>query len=263
MISLFKENKYERLLEQFIHAHTNYHMINQIGEGSYGIAYLLIHNETGEKAVLKRLKAKHRHTTNQQKFLQEVSFLKRLSTLPVPTVFTEGFIEELPFYIMAHIEGDTFERAIFERNEQFSVADTLTKTEELLTILIRMHEQGIVHRDLRIPNIILKNDQLTIIDFGLATTIDPTVCVTTIDNPKKAASPLSDLYAVGHFMLFLLYSSYNPTSKKSRSWQEELALPTILQHYIERLLMIQSPFVDASTAKQALQIVKEASEKTF
>lgn len=172
MISLLKESKYDRLLEQFIHTNTSYAIINQIGEGSYGIAYLLEHKETGEKAVLKRLKVKHRHTKNRLKFLQEVTFLKILSSLPVPKVYMEGFIEELPFYIMEHVEGDTFEQAIFERHETFSIIDTLAKAEELLDIMIVMHEQGIVHRDLRIPNIILQNDKMTIIDFGLATKID-------------------------------------------------------------------------------------------
>ena len=55
MISLLKESKYDRLLEQFIHTNTSYSSINQIGEGSHGIAYLLEHKETGEKAVLKTL----------------------------------------------------------------------------------------------------------------------------------------------------------------------------------------------------------------
>lgn len=256
MISLLKESKYDRLLEQFIHTNTSYAIINQIGEGSYGIAYLLEHKETGEKAVLKRLKAKHRHTKNRLKFLQEVTFLKILSSLPVPKVYMEGFIEELPFYIMEHVEGDTFEQAIFERHETFSIIDTLAKAEELLDIMIVMHEQGIVHRDLRIPNIILQNDKMTIIDFGLATKIDDPVRIDQIDNPKKAASPVSDLYALGHFMLFLLYSTYSATSRKSRAWQEELALPSILQYYIEQLLMIQTPFPNAMAAKMQLQLVK-------
>ncbi|MGM9945943.1 MAG: serine/threonine protein kinase [Lysinibacillus sp.] len=258
MISLLKESKYDRLLEHFIHTNTNYSILNKIGEGSYGIAYLLEHKETGEKTVLKRLKAKHRHTKNRLKFLQEVTFLKKLSPLPVPKVYMEGFIEELPFYIMEHVEGDTFEQAIFERHETFSIADTLTKTEELLDIMIVMHEQGIVHRDLRIPNIILQHNKITIIDFGLATNIDESVRIDQIDNPKKAASPVSDLYALGHFMLFLLYSTYSPSSRKSRAWQEELALPSILQNYIERLLMIQTPFLNALAAKQQLQLVKAA-----
>ena len=256
MISLLKESKYERLLEQFIHTNTSYSIINRIGEGSYGIAHLLEHKETGEKTVLKRLKAKHRHTKNKLKFLQEVTFLKILSSLPVPKVYMEGFIEELPFYIMEHVEGDTFEKAIFERQETFSIVNTLAKAEELLDMMIIMHEQGIVHRDLRIPNIILQNDSMTIIDFGLATNIDESVRIDQIDNPKKAASPVSDLYALGHFMLFLLYSTYSPTSRKNRAWQEELALPRILQCYIEQLLMVQAPFPNAMAAKKQLQLVK-------
>lgn len=66
---------------------------------------------------------------------------------------------------------------------------------------------------------------------------------------------MSDLYGVGHFMLFLLYSQYESNSKKSTTWQEELQLPAPLQRYIERLLTIKSPFQNTSEALNALNFL--------
>lgn len=91
------------------------------------------------------------------------------------------------------------------------------------------------------------------IDLGLATTIDPSFSLINLKDPKKAPHPVSDLYAVGHFMLFLLYSQYEPTTNKSTSWQQELKLPTPLQHFIERLLTIQQPFNNSEEALRELK----------
>ncbi|WP_332646534.1 serine/threonine protein kinase [Lysinibacillus sp. 54212] len=249
MISAYTEYKYSKLVKEYTEQQTEFHFIEQLGVGSYGVAYLLAHKKTGQKVVLKRLKAKHRKKEKtKRKFLQEIQMLKGLRYTRVPNVLVEGFLKDVPIYIMDYIDGETFERAIFLHGQTFSIDEALEKTRELLTIVITFHAHGIVHRDLRIPNILLKNNELTVIDFGLATYIDPTLTIEGIDNPKKAENHISDLYAVGHFLLYLLYSNYTPGDKKERSWQQELQLPAEVQNYIEKLLMLKTPFASAEEA---------------
>lgn len=252
MIYYFKEKRYNELTKHYIATQTEFDFIRVIGEGAYGVAYLVTQPKTKQSVVLKRLKAKHLKAKKCAAFQQEIHFLKRLQHLPVPNIIATGMIEKAPFYLMSYVEGKTFEHAIFRENVQFSIKEALHFTRILLAIIRDIHSAHIVHRDLRIPNIILKNGQLTIIDFGLATTIEASFSVTAMKNPKKVPHPVSDLYAAGHFLLFLLYSQYKATAR-STSWQQELQLPTPLHDFLERLLTIEEPFLSASEALAALR----------
>lgn len=252
MIGLLKERKHRKRAATFFATNERYRLLQQLGEGSYGVAYLLYDHHTKQQVVLKRLKGKHLHTAGYAKFQQEIQFLTQLQHLPVPTLFAQGIIDQAPYYLMSYANGQTFEQAIFLQNKKFPIEATIQYATKLLGIVQNMHATGIVHRDLRIPNILLKENELTIIDFGLASLIDDHINITQIKDPKKIPHPISDLYAIGHFMLFLLYSTFEPTTKKGTTWQQELALPAQLQDYIERLLTIKPPFMSSTEALEAL-----------
>ena len=236
----------------YISNSTPYNFVKVLGEGSYGVAYLLEDETTRDQVVLKRLKAKHHHKKGFAKFHQEVQIMKELVDFPIPTIISQGYIESLPYYVMTFVNGRTFEQALFEDGKAMTINEAFMTIETLLNIVKQMHEKQIVHRDLRIPNILLVDGQIHIIDFGLATKFNCNERTLNIKNPKKIAHPISDLYAIGHFLLFLLYSSYTPTTKKSRSWQQELQLPLEQQHFIERLLTIGQPFVNCDEALEDL-----------
>ncbi len=243
------ERKYDQLVKEYITAKTTYEFIEEIGMGAYGVAYLLEDPASHQKFVIKRMKTKHRHKKNiRRKFEQEIAILKEINLSNVPALISYGAIQDIPFYIMEFVEGKTFEQAIFQDGQVFSIKQSLQITKELLEIIIQFHQKGIVHRDLRIPNILLKNNQLNVIDFGLAAYMKTELPFEEIDNPKRAENHISDLYFIGHFLLFLLYSAYTPTKKKEHSWQEELQLPSEIVNFIERLLLIQPPFSSGEDA---------------
>ncbi len=101
MLQLIRENKINRLLKNYVENETPFQIQEILGKGSYGVAYLLIHKDTGVQYVLKRLRAKHRKDERQLlKFRQEISMLKQLDIPNVPNVYLEGDLEEIPFYIM-------------------------------------------------------------------------------------------------------------------------------------------------------------------
>lgn len=250
IIQYFSEKKYDQLIKEYIKIETSYVFIELIGVGAYGVAYLLEDSASCKKYVLKRMKTKHRHKKKiRQKFDQEIRILKEIGLPNVPAIISHGEIKEIPFYIMDYVEGKTFEQAIFIDGQVFSLEQSLQITKELLEIIIEFHKKGIVHRDLRIPNILFKEYTLNIIDFGLAAFINKEILKSEeIHNPKRAANHISDLYFIGHFLLFLLYSNYMPTKKKEHSWQEELQLPPEVVDYIERLLLIRPAFSSADEA---------------
>ena len=260
-----RENKFDLLFEEYISNLNEYEWLETLGFGSYGVAYLLQHQKNNKKYVLKRLRVKHKKNPKiQSNFQQEISFLKKNMHANLPTIEEVGFVEGLPYYIMNYIDGHTFEHLIFKMGMTFSIEESLAMIKQLLEIVMTIHSHGIVHRDLRIPNILLRNGELYIIDFGLACYIkeQDQIQIDSIRNPKKAENYMSDLYCIGHFLLYLLYSNYTPTRKKERCWQEELQLPQNVQNYIERLLLIQPAFPNTLAAYEEIQLLLEKQDNT-
>ena len=255
LIQQLRENKYDQLFEDHISNLNEYEWLDTLGVGSYGVAYLLQNQKTNEKYVLKRLRVKHKNKPKiLNNFQHEIFFLKKRMHPNLSIIEEVGFVEGLPYYVMNYIDGQIFEQIIFKMGMSFSIEESLAMVKQLLEIVMAIHSHGIVHRDLRIPNILLRNGELCIIDFGLACYMKEHACLDSLRNPKKAESYISDLYCIGHFLLYILYSNYTPTKRKERCWQEELQLPQHLQNYIERLLLIQPAFPNTLAAYKALPL---------
>ena len=69
---------------------------------------------------------------------------------------------------MSFIEGDNLEDEIFYHKKSFNEKEALHILAQLLELVDYLHKKDIYHQDLRIPNLLLKNKELFLIDFGLA-----------------------------------------------------------------------------------------------
>lgn len=252
-----------------------------IGEGSYGITYLALDQLEHRPVVLKQARPS-KGALSGQLLEQEARILQSLNHPRLP-VFKEWITNKRhSFLVMSLVEGSTLEDLIFEQGQRFGEADSAQITLQLLELIGYIHQQGFVHLDLRMPNILLQEGQLSLIDFGLARamgepplsllevksfrgSIGSSPYVTRLQSP---AEPQSDLVDVGHFMLFLLYSAFessrSATNAKDLSWQEELPLSHSLIEIIERLLQLRQPFADALEAAKAMRVfLSQAAERPF
>ncbi|MGE6752388.1 serine/threonine protein kinase [Rossellomorea sp. NPDC071047] len=225
-----------------------YHIIRLVGKGSYGTTYSVIDHSSGKEAILKRIRPYKKLFSNHAQYVQnEMNALQTLSHPAFPSVYTTGKYRKTPYFVMEKMRGHTFEELIFKEGKTYSEGESLKLGVQLVILVQWIHENGYVHRDLRIPNILLDHETLQIIDFGLACEMDATS--ETIRGKHKDymrdKSRKSDFYAIGHFLLFLLYSSYEPKMKKERSWEEELTIHHDTRMVIRRLLQIDSGFRDA------------------
>ncbi|WRP04950.1 protein kinase [Rossellomorea aquimaris] len=232
-----------------------YHIIQFVGKGSYGTTYSVIDHSSGKEAILKRIRPYKKLFSNHVQYVQnEMNALQSLSHPQFPSVYTTGEYRKTPYFVMEKMHGQTFEELIFHEGKTYSEVESLKLVAQLVILVQWIHENGFVHRDLRIPNILLDRGTLQIIDFGLACELN----ATSETNPwehkdyMRDKSKKSDFYAIGHFLLFLLYSSYEPTMKKERSWEEELAIHHDTRMVIRRLLQIGSGFRDAEEIMEEL-----------
>lgn len=229
-----------------------YRISNVLGMGSYGIAYLAADLTNRTQVVLKQVKPSLRRSPKGEAMqAYEKKVLATLSHPRIPRYVDSFTYRGDSFLCMTFIEGPTLEEALFEQLVILDERSAARLMQQIGEIVAHLHDHGIIHRDVRIPNVIWHDDAPYLIDFGLARFVgdSPTYTADALsDYPsekqlKRAVAPTSDLYALGHFFLFLLYSGYDADDHApERSWEEELNLSEDVHRIIRRLLQIDAPY---------------------
>lgn len=225
-----------------------------LGKGSYGCSYLVFDRRGNHLVVLKMLRFHKRLTpSGRASFRKEMNMLKSITHESFPKFFEEGVYKNVPFFTMEYVNGKTFEQLIFREGKTYSEVEAFTLGLELLSLISIIHEKGIIHRDIRIPNIMMDGDHMKLIDFGLARFKKGINRERPLPVPK-AIDPISDYYGLGHFLLFLLYSEYTPhENEKEKSWEEELSLSPKGKHIIKRLLLTETPYESTTEIQQDIE----------
>jgi serine/threonine-protein kinase len=139
-----------------------------------------------------------------------------------------GEADGLRFLTMEYVPGTTL-RDLLDRKGAFALAPGLQIATQLCRGLAAVHEAGIIHRDIKPPNImVLPNGVVKLMDFGIARTAegaDPatqggqTVGTPYYMSPEQAQGleldARSDIYAVG-VVLYELFAGKRPIEGRER-----------------------------------------------
>ncbi len=232
-----------------------------LGMGSYGLTYLCLDKNTGQEVAVKQAKPS-KGQLGQDLLHREMAIMRQLEHPSIPRCYAT-FEESTRLYMATEfIKGRTVEDLIFERGAQFAEQDALILIRRLLDIVRFIHGRGIVHLDIRIPNVILDGDRMSLIDFGLAARLgEPARLTIDADEElirRRTVDVTSDLYAIGHFLLFMLYSTFESKEEQeeaARGWDEELPISTHTKLIIRKLLQIDSPYGSAQACIDELDTV--------
>lgn len=144
-----------------------------LGAGGAGITYRAKDTKTDEVVAIKTLnatiQAQPDFTKHQERFIQEAFRLAKCShphVIQVDDVCQEG---ELWCMVMEYIDGGNLETLVKQKGG-FSEAEAIKYISEVGSALTYIHEQGILHRDVKPANIMLRKEknEAVLIDFGLA-----------------------------------------------------------------------------------------------
>lgn len=219
----------------------HYEIVRVLGIGSYGITYLSRDQIDGNLCVVKQVKPSKKGTKQGiEAYEYETALLQKLDHPSIPGFYQKFTYQGHFFFAMEYMSGKNFEDLIFIEQVQYSERQSLLIIQQLLSIVDYLYQNGISHRDLRIPNVLMNNNhELKLIDFGLARYL--------IDRQEKDKGDFCEL---AHFLLFLLYSTYVPNGKKNRSWEEELSISRCTKSIIRRLFEIDAPYSNLRELKQ-------------
>lgn len=245
-----------------------YEVLKVIGTGSYGIVYLCNDLMSQENKVVKQLRPSKRHNNKEvMLFESEISILRALNHKYMPVLYEAFSTNGYYFYVMSLVGGEDLEDLIFFGKKTFNEKESLLILQQLLELVDYLHHKNIYHQDLRIPNILLKNNEPFLIDFGLSKKSD------TVDTSQFPSDSLQnkqenilemqqqDYYDVGEILLYLLYTTYSSQHKKALPWTEELSLEKETVYLLKRLLQIKEPYSTVREIAADLHAAIQATEK--
>jgi serine/threonine protein kinase len=268
-----------RLLER-------YRPIKLIGKGGFGRTFLAIdeHKPSKPNCAVKQLNFIMRSPEEINKpiqlFEQEAVLLEALGNHPqIPALLASFTQDERLYIVQEFIQGVTLERELLEQGT-FDEAKIRQLLHDVLTILQFVHQQNVLHRDIKPPNIIIraKDKKPVLIDFGVAkilqdeSFIEQATALGTFhyaapEQFRGTVFPASDLYSLGVTCIHLI-TGISQIQKmydaQSLSWMWHQFLPKNniisddLKQILDKLLQFQ-PRERYQSAAKVLQALESLS----
>jgi serine/threonine protein kinase len=212
------------LNEQFPIIKNKYIVQEKIGQGHFGVVYKGIYKKTNELVAIKTEELR----TNMKTLKYETTILKYLyenGCRHVPNIHWFGIIEDKMYLVMTF-----YDYSLYQYLEKIKCTPNtiieINKIDQIMVycinILESIHTSHVIHRDIKPHNIMIKNGELFLIDFGLATFyindeikhISKTCSHDTIiGSPKYASihihegitlSRRDDLISLGYIYIFMM-----------------------------------------------------------
>lgn len=162
-----------------------------------------------------------------------------LSHPDIVTVYDAGVAGRTAYVVMQLVSGRDL-TAVLAEGGPLPVAEVARVGARVAGALAAAHAGGIVHRDIKPANVLVNGDDVTVVDFGIAsmsgsalaglTAVGTLIGTAHYMAPEQAegrpASPASDVYALGCLLTTLLtgsppFEAENPMGVLQRHLQDE------------------------------------------
>eukprot|EP00347_Sterkiella_histriomuscorum_P008991 403342946 len=214
-------------LKQRKEIESSYKIKETLGQGSFGCVKRIQHKILREDRALKILKKSG--IKSETEFIHEISMLQQLDH-PNVLKYYECYQDDYNFYIVTEYckGGELLNFLIEHRAFNEGVASNIMQ--QILSAVSYCHGKGIVHRDLKTENILIKDAtenifdvQIKIIDFGISCKIQPQEKLTsTFGTPyymapevfKQNYTEKCDVWSCG-VILFIILCGFPPFNGKN------------------------------------------------
>src|SRR4030095_6469831 len=231
----------------------DYIIVRLVGEGGMSMVYLAEHKDLGTQVVVKRLT--HDRATEPElisRFRQAATIMRELRHPNLACVI--AYIEQSRDCLMVeeYLPGGSL-AGLIDWNKAISEQKALSWCRDVLRAVDYVHQNGVVHRDLKPGNLMLDNQgTIKVTDFGIAKAFGgPRLTRTRTEmgtpaymSPEQIRTPaevdhLTDVYSMGVVLYELLtgrvpFDSKSEFDIKQAVVQEPPAPPRTLNRNISR-----------------------------
>ena len=148
----------------------HYLLLEEIGRGGMGIVYRARHERLGTQFAVKTLLAGELASPDAiERFQREAAAVARMGKHPnIVTVHDLGQEGSVYYFSMEYVEGASLRHVLRERPMQPAEGSALL--EKVARAIHFAHERGIIHRDIKPDNILVRDSdgEPQVSDFGLA-----------------------------------------------------------------------------------------------
>jgi hypothetical protein len=186
-----------------------YRILAELGRGGMG-RVLLGAAPDGRLVAVKLVSAALvEDEESRARFSREVGASRRVSGAYTAAVLDAAADAEVPWLASVFVPGPSLHEAVTTAGP-LPEESALRLAAGLATALLEIHRAGLVHRDLKPSNVLLTDDGLRVIDFGIAKAVDDAGQVTSAGSvvgspgfmsPEQidsgAPSPAGDVFSLG------------------------------------------------------------------
>ncbi len=222
----------------------SYEMLDEIGEGKFGLVKLGVHYKTKERVAIKIIKKEAMNVNDLELVKGEIDIMKLCRHPNVVRLLDHFENSEFIFIVMEYLSGGDLGNHLQVKNFQFTEKRAADIMYQVANGLGYLHSYGVLHRDLKPDNIMLsdssENPILKIMDFGLSKVLAPTEKVSdgfgtlSFVAPevliRKPYNKQIDIWSMG-IMLYYMLTSCLPFDDENDS--EEVIAKMIVFNEVE------------------------------
>lgn len=146
----------------------NYHRIEKIGEGTYGVVYKAKHKVTGEIVALKKIRLEAEDEGVPSTAIREISLLKEVKHANIVSLKDVVHQEGKLYLVFEYLDQD-LKRYLDATKGKITKLLVKSYLYQILSGIAWCHAHRVLHRDLKPQNLLIdKHGSIKLADFGLA-----------------------------------------------------------------------------------------------
>jgi eukaryotic-like serine/threonine-protein kinase len=147
-----------------------YVLDREIGRGGMATVYLARDTRENREVAVKVMHPRLAGAIDGRRFLREIEIAASLSHPRIVPLYDSGQAGSVLYYVMPYIEGGSLHQRL-ERERRLPLEPALTIAADVAAALGYAHSRGILHRDVKPENVLLRDGRAVVVDFGLARAI--------------------------------------------------------------------------------------------